>query len=106
MGEAFRAVKDTKGFFYDAFYEPKHPYTKALLASKPREDPSDPKKRVLLKGEIPNALNVPEGCRFWPRCPEYKKGVCDAERPLEEKVKDGHFVTCHLWQDKGGGKET
>ena len=95
-----------RGNVKDIFYEPKHPYTKALLASKPREDPSDPKNRVLLKGEIPNALNVPEGCRFWPRCPEYKKGVCDAERPLEEKVKDGHFVTCHLWQDKGGGKET
>ena len=89
-----------RGKVSDIFHEPKHPYTKALLASKPREDPSDPKKRILLKGEIPNALNVPEGCRFWPRCPEYKKGVCDKVQPTEERVKDGHYVTCHLWKTK------
>ena len=88
-----------RGTVNDIFYSPKHPYTKALLASKPREDPALPKKRLLLKGEIPNAMNIPEGCRFWPRCPAYKKGVCDCDRPTEEHVDGQHYVTCYLWND-------
>lgn len=83
----------------DIFYHPKHPYTRALLDSKPREDPALPKKHIRLKGEIPNAMNVPEGCRFWPRCEYCKAGVCDREVPKEEQIEEGHYVACHRWEE-------
>jgi oligopeptide/dipeptide ABC transporter ATP-binding protein len=51
------------------FADPKHPYTKALLAAIPDLDPSRTLSRELLKGEIPDAARPPRGCAFHPRCP-------------------------------------
>jgi oligopeptide/dipeptide ABC transporter ATP-binding protein len=51
------------------FADPKHPYTKALLAAIPDPDPSRKLPRELLKGEIPDAARPPSGCSFHPRCP-------------------------------------
>jgi oligopeptide/dipeptide ABC transporter ATP-binding protein len=51
------------------FRDPKHPYTKALLAAIPDPDPSRAKTADLLKGEIPDASWPPSGCSFHPRCP-------------------------------------
>jgi oligopeptide/dipeptide ABC transporter ATP-binding protein len=51
------------------FADPKHPYTKALLAAIPDLDPSRTLSRELLKGEIPDAARPPRGCSFHPRCP-------------------------------------
>ncbi len=51
------------------FRDPKHPYTKALLAAIPDPDPSRAKTAELLKGEIPDAARPPRGCAFHPRCP-------------------------------------
>lgn len=53
----------------DIFAEPKHPYTKALLAAIPDPDPSRSKTADLLKGEIPDAARPPRGCSFHTRCP-------------------------------------
>jgi peptide/nickel transport system ATP-binding protein len=53
----------------EIFTDPKHPYTKALLAAIPEPDPSMAKTAVLLKGEIPDAASPPSGCAFHPRCP-------------------------------------
>lgn len=54
----------------EIFADPKHPYTKALLAAIPDPDPSRPKTADLLTGEIPDAARPPSGCAFHPRCPE------------------------------------
>ncbi len=51
------------------FTDPKHPYTKALLAAIPDPDPSRSRTAVQLKGEIPDAAEPPRGCAFHPRCP-------------------------------------
>ncbi|MGH3507507.1 MAG: ABC transporter ATP-binding protein [Nocardioidaceae bacterium] len=51
------------------FNDPKHPYTRALLAAIPEPDPSIAKKAELLQGEIPDAAEPPVGCAFHPRCP-------------------------------------
>ncbi len=53
----------------DIFRDPKHPYTKALLAAIPEPDPSRSLPRDLLTGEIPDAALPPHGCSFHPRCP-------------------------------------
>jgi oligopeptide/dipeptide ABC transporter ATP-binding protein len=58
-------IGDTGSIFAD----PKHPYTKALLAAIPDPDPSRSLPRDLLKGEIPDAARPPSGCAFHPRCP-------------------------------------
>jgi oligopeptide/dipeptide ABC transporter ATP-binding protein len=48
---------------------PQHPYTKALLSVVPKRDPRDRRRPQILKGETPNPVTVPSGCRFHPRCP-------------------------------------
>ncbi len=51
-------------------FEPKHPYTQALLSAVPVPDPEAKHGRIMIKGEIPSAANIPVGCRFRPRCPK------------------------------------
>ena len=51
------------------YADPKHPYTKALLEAIPIPDPERRTKKVLPRGEVPNAVWPPAGCRFHPRCP-------------------------------------
>lgn len=58
-------IGDTDAIFTD----PKHPYTKALLAAIPDVDPAKQRTRKLLVGEIPDASSPPYGCFFHPRCP-------------------------------------
>ncbi|HIH01360.1 TPA: ABC transporter ATP-binding protein, partial [Thermoplasmata archaeon] len=53
-----------------AIFEPKHPYTQALLSAVPVPDPDAKHGRIKIKGEVPSAANVPLGCRFRPRCPK------------------------------------
>jgi oligopeptide/dipeptide ABC transporter ATP-binding protein len=48
---------------------PQHPYTKALLSVVPRRDPRDQRRPQILRGETPDAVRIPSGCRFHPRCP-------------------------------------
>ncbi len=54
----------------DVFANPRHPYTRALLASIPIADPTKKQDLVILKGETPSPIHLPTGCRFHPRCPE------------------------------------
>jgi oligopeptide/dipeptide ABC transporter ATP-binding protein len=57
---------DAEGIYDD----PQHPYTRALLDAIPLPDPSRRgRDRRLPRGEIPDAMNPPAGCRFHPRCP-------------------------------------
>jgi peptide/nickel transport system ATP-binding protein len=51
------------------FADPKHPYTRALLAAIPDPDPDRQMAKELLRGEIPDAVRPPAGCSFHPRCP-------------------------------------
>ncbi len=77
---------------------PLHPYTQALLAAVPEADPevTRKKKRVRLRSlDIPSLLDLPPGCTFHPRCPLFREGVCDAERPPLETVAGSHQAACY-----------
>ncbi|MCR5796616.1 MAG: ABC transporter ATP-binding protein [Eubacterium sp.] len=73
----------------------KHPYTQALISAKPKEHPLEEKERIILEGDVPNAINVKEGCRFASRCVRYKNGLCDHRTPKMKEVEPGHYVACH-----------
>ncbi|WP_081991234.1 peptide ABC transporter ATP-binding protein [Inquilinus limosus] len=81
------------------FRHPRHPYTKALLASTPFVDQARRAERVVLKGELPSPLNPPPGCAFHRRCP-YATDLCSQDRP-ELRPVDGRMVACHHAEQVG-----
>jgi oligopeptide/dipeptide ABC transporter ATP-binding protein len=76
--------------------EPRHPYTQALLSAVPVADPTLRRERIVPKGEVASALEVPAGCRFHPRCP-MAFDRCRVERPAPRDVGAGHQASCHLY---------
>jgi oligopeptide/dipeptide ABC transporter ATP-binding protein len=82
------------------FYNPLHPYTKALLQSIPRLGAKKGKDLRLasIKGTVPDPYNMPKGCPFHPRCAQRIKGVCDESIPAEVEVEEGHKVRCVLYK--------
>lgn len=79
----------------EIFENPKHPYTEALLSAVPKPDPKLKTRRILLKGEVPDASNPPLGCYFHPRC-NYAKDICREVRPELIDVGNEHYVACHF----------
>ena len=75
-----------------------HPYTQALLASKPSLNPADKKRPKPLQGDVPSPLYPPTGCHFHPRCPEVMDR-CKKESPKQMELDKGHFVHCHLYAE-------
>jgi peptide/nickel transport system ATP-binding protein len=73
--------------------EPRHPYTRALLAAAPWPDPERPRQPVALRGELSSAASG--GCRFRARCP-HAFDRCEAEEPVLRTVAPGHWAACHL----------
>ncbi|PQO22788.1 ABC transporter ATP-binding protein [Rhodobacteraceae bacterium WD3A24] len=81
------------------FAPPYHPYTEALLSAVPIPDPGVEKRRIVLEGEIPSAMDPPSGCPFQTRCrwkSEVPDGLCDREMPPMREIGDGHRIKCHL----------
>jgi oligopeptide/dipeptide ABC transporter ATP-binding protein len=72
---------------------PQHPYTKALLSVVPVPNPRQRRERIILKGETPNPINLPAGCRFHPRCP-IAQPHCREIDPQLRVVPAGHEVAC------------
>ena len=80
----------------DAIYDrPAHPYTQALLASRPAMDPGERRMEPPLSGDPPNPINPPSGCRFHTRCP-YVFDRCRTDEPRLKPTESGHFAACHL----------
>ena len=80
------------------YREPLHPYTQALLSAVPIPDPTHHREQMLLEGDIPSPSNPPAGCSFHTRCP-YATDICKFTVPIFRKVKPGHAVACHLYND-------
>ena len=80
------------------FASPRHPYTRALLASTPRIDVGARQRRQVLVGELPSPLNPPSGCAFHKRCPHAVER-CSVEVPVLEEIGGGQRVACHrVWE--------
>ena len=78
----------------EIFSNPKHPYTKALLAAHPHPDPRE-KSVPQMQGDIPSPLDLPRGCRFFTRCPQAVT-VCSDTVPDLLQRGDDHKVACHF----------
>jgi oligopeptide/dipeptide ABC transporter ATP-binding protein len=78
----------------DLFRHPQHHYTHALLSAIPVPDPDAPTTRIALRGEPPSPMNIPQGCRFHPRCPAALPHCRTTPPPLAPSG-DGRLVACH-----------
>ena len=90
------------------FRRPLHPYTQALLASRPSMDPARRIEEPPISGDPPNPIDPPSGCRFHTRCP-FAEAVCAARDPLlpaavgaDAHAADAHAAACHI-QDPASG---
>ena len=104
-----KSIADSMGVMYlgrileigkvgDIFSNAKHPYTQGLLSASAAtvgltiKEKSD---RIILKGDTPNPMDIPTGCRFHQRCSRMEER-CKVEEPEMVEVKEGHFVACHF----------
>jgi oligopeptide/dipeptide ABC transporter ATP-binding protein len=80
----------------DIYEQPRHPYTRALLAAAPQPDPQRKRVRLVLEGDVPSPIDPPPGCAFHPRCPRAIKNTCDREIPPLDETRQGsaHKVAC------------
>jgi oligopeptide/dipeptide ABC transporter ATP-binding protein len=74
--------------------DPKHPYTRALIAAEPSLDDPTPPGASGLQGEPPSAVSLPTGCAFRTRCPRAQASCGDAVPPLEPV--EGRAVACYF----------
>src|SRR5205807_1708940 len=79
----------------ELFSNPKHPYTKALLASFPSGYKTDP-PTPFIQGNAPDLSNPPSGCKFHPRC-QWAFERCVTESPEMMRTSEKHLVACHLY---------
>jgi len=80
----------------EIFEDPKHPYTRSLLGSIP--EIGEKKSRLeTIEGMVPSPFDLPPGCVFHPRCPDFMPGKCDRLYPDYAEVEDGHWARCLLY---------
>ena len=79
----------------EVFFDPRHPYTWALMNSVPRLDLDNKEQLVTIEGTIPDMIHPPKGCAFCSRCP-YAMNICAEYSPETIELKGGHQVACWL----------
>jgi oligopeptide/dipeptide ABC transporter ATP-binding protein len=79
------------------FHEMRHPYTKGLLESIPQLE--EKRNRLnAIPGQVPDPMNLPEGCKFHPRC-YLRIEECRKEEPPLFEVQEGHYSRCLRWRE-------
>ena len=83
----------------ELFDHPVHPYTRALLSAIPIPEVGiERPERILLRGEISSPIDPPDECWFAKRC-NYVCDQCHKSCPQLVEISEGHFVSCHLWEN-------
>ncbi|KKK45712.1 hypothetical protein LCGC14_0680540 [marine sediment metagenome] len=83
------------GTLEEVFYNPTHPYTRALLSARPTFDPGSKQNRIILEGDVPSPINPPSGCAFHPRCPEKEGHLgCGVDEPRRIHLGGDHYMYC------------
>ena len=87
------------------FDDPLHPYTQSLNSAVPVPNPAleQERQRFILKGDPPSPANPPSGCVFHTRCPLTVE-ECITVEPEFREIRPGHFIACHLADEKGSSK--
>ena len=83
------------GLVGELYANPRHPYTKALLAAVPKVGVGMAREKTLLKGDIPSPANPPSGCTFRTRCPMARKECAESAPTLEPQGQE-HWAACHF----------
>ena len=96
------------GSLEDIFDHTSHPYTKGLFNSIPSLD-KDTERLQPIQGLMPDPANLPEGCKFHPRCP-YAVEECSRQHPGMTEVAPGHLCRClrcgdPIMSEEGGHHE-
>ena len=86
----------------ELFERPLHPYTQALVSAALPTHLDEDRQEIVLSGEMPSPLNPPSGCHFHPRCP-HAMDVCRQVAPTPLQMGSSHQVSCHLYDNSGGG---
>jgi len=90
------------------FRDPKHPYTRGLIASIPL--PGEIRDELaVIPGNVPNLIDLPPGCRFAPRCEmrvQENVTLATEKHPTLRPVAPGHDVRCWLYQDEDAANES
>lgn len=86
----------------DIFFNPQHPYTRALLSAVPAiEERRYRPDTYLMEGEPPSPINIPAGCSFRSRCP-LAMDICASVDPQLSMTPTGGYAACHLVASKAG----
>ena len=83
----------------DIFYNPKHPYTWALLNSVPKLEWKEKQVLDTIKGTPPDLIAPPKGCAFAARC-KYCMNICLEEEPKSYSFEGGHAAKCWLYSEE------
>ena len=90
----------------EIFYDPKHPYTKALLRAIPSTELKEGERLQAIEGLPPSLVNPPAGCPFAERC-EYASERCAQQLPEYYEFSGTHRAMCHLYdQAQTNGKSS
>ncbi|KMK77830.1 ABC transporter ATP-binding protein [Alkalihalobacillus pseudalcaliphilus] len=81
------------------FTNPKHPYTIGLLDSIPKHDEDVEGDLAIIPGSVPSPFQLPEGCRFAPRCPHARE-ICALNLPELTKTEKDESVRCWMYTDE------
>jgi peptide/nickel transport system ATP-binding protein len=81
------------------FFNPLHPYTRALLKSIPGTGAEHKSRLQTIRGSIPSPYAEITGCPFFARCPSRIPGTCDAQELYTTEEEEGHIVNCFLYEE-------
>lgn len=86
------------GSLREIFKNSLHPYTEGLFNSIPKLHEAVNRLKPI-EGLMPDPANLPQGCKFHPRC-KYAKEICLTQIPVNIELKDGHTVCCHRYAEE------